>query len=126
MRPRAAQTKTIEVPQFASDSAIAARDDRPDGDRGVSRSPAHDSLVLSCPATSWMAIGPGADPLGSHSTTSFRGAIASWWCSPPAVAVDRDHTTVTAARPERRHPQGNGGDMDAENNGGPSDGDGSV
>jgi hypothetical protein len=44
----------------------------------------------------------------------------------PAVAVDRDHTTVTAARPERRHPQGNGGDMDAENNGGPSDGDGSV
>jgi hypothetical protein len=41
--------------------------------------------------------------------------------TPPAPSA-----TTRPARPSNPIPQGNGGDQDADNNGGPSDGDGSI
>ena len=45
--------------------------------------------------------------------------------TPGAMAHHRHHAT-TQARPANPIPQGNGGDHDADNNGGPSDGDGNL
>ena len=44
----------------------------------------------------------------------------------PPVATPAAPSATTAAQPANPIPQGNGGDQDSDNNGGPSDGDGNI
>jgi hypothetical protein len=46
--------------------------------------------------------------------------------APPATSPAPPSPTVAAPQPANPIPQGNGGDHDADNNGGPSDGDGNI
>ena len=73
--------------------------------------------------------GTGAKPLRRHipprpcqpprTTTTMPGPTHATVTTPPAP-------TTAPAQTANPIPQGNGGDQDADNNGGPSDGDGNI
>jgi K+-sensing histidine kinase KdpD len=82
------------------------------------------ALIVAACASSGSG-GPGAGAAHHHHHARPVHAAGSTPPAPPATAPAQPPTTAPA-QPANPIPQGNGGDHDADNNGGPSDGDGNI
>ena len=76
-----------------------------------------------------LAAGCGTAVTAQHAAAGghqHRAPIHATVTAPASPAIAPASPAIAPASPANPIPQGNGGDQDADNNGGPSDGDGNI